>query len=112
MLRQRLPGAKIIQATITSSLGSTNGTPELDARRQAVNAFIRSAGIFDSVADFDAATVDPATGRLRPEFQPNSSTAAIDFLHPNRAGYLAMAQTIDIDLLAPPFGVRRQRRRG
>jgi len=107
-LRARRPGIKIIQATITSSLGSTNGTPELDARRQAVNAFIRSAGIFDAVADFDAATLDPATGRLRLEFQPNSSTAAIDFLHPNRAGYLAMARTIDLDLLAP-YGGRRPR---
>jgi lysophospholipase L1-like esterase len=101
-LRASSPGITLIQATITSSLGSTNGTPELDARRQAVNAFIRTAGIFDSVADFDAATVDPSTGRLRPEFQPNSSTAANDFLHPNRAGYLAMAQTVDLGLLAPP----------
>ncbi|MEO7336410.1 MAG: hypothetical protein ABIV63_07510, partial [Caldimonas sp.] len=69
------------------------------------------AGIFESVAEFDAATLDPATGRLRPEFQPNSSTAGIDFLHPNRAGYLAMAATIDLDLLAPPYGVRRHGKR-
>jgi len=111
-LRARRPGIKIIQATLTTSLGfGTTGTPEQDARRQAVNAFIRSAGIFDSVADFDAVTIDPATGRMRPEFQPNSSTAAIDFIHPNRAGYLAMAQTIDVDLLAPPFGIRRRRNR-
>jgi lysophospholipase L1-like esterase len=111
-LRARRPGIKIIQATLTSALGfGTAGTPEQDSRRQAVNAFIRSAGIFDSVADFDAVTIDPATGRLKPEFQPNSSTAAIDFIHPNRAGYLAMAQTIDLDVLAPPFGVRRARKR-
>ncbi|MET0982563.1 MAG: GDSL-type esterase/lipase family protein [Telluria sp.] len=108
-LRARRPGLKIIQATITSSLGSTNGTPELDARRQNINAFIRSARIFDAVADFDAATVDAATGRLRPEFQPNSSTAVIDFLHPNRAGYLAMARTIDLGLLRPPYGVPRHK---
>ncbi|QJE01989.1 lysophospholipase [Massilia forsythiae] len=108
-LRARRPSIKLIQATITSNLGSASGTPELDARRQAVNAFIRSAGIFDAVADFDAATVDAATGRLRPAFQPNSSTAAIDFLHPNRAGYLAMARTIDLDLLAPPYAVRRRK---
>jgi len=111
-LRARRPGIKIIQATLTSALGfGTTGTPEQDARRQAVNAFIRSAGIFDSVADFDAVTIDPATGRLKPEFQPNSSTAAIDFIHPNRAGYLAMVQTIDLDVLAPPFAVRRRRNR-
>ena len=52
-----------------------------------------------------------SAGRLRPEFQPNSSTAVIDFLHPNRAGYLAMARTIDLDLLAPPYGGHRRRNR-
>ena len=94
----------IVGATLTSSLNSTNapyGTPEADQRRQAVNAFIRNSGIFDSVADFDAATLDPSTGELRPEFQSNSTTAMIDRLHPNRAGYLAMAAAVDIGALGP-----------
>jgi len=52
------------------------------------------------VADFDAATVDPATGGLRAMFQPNSTTGgAGDRLHPNRAGYLAMGNAIDLDML-------------
>jgi hypothetical protein len=73
-LRARRPGIKIIQATLTTSLGfGTTGTPEQDARRQAVNAFIRSAGIFDSVADFDAVTIDPATAGCGPS---SSQTAA------------------------------------
>ena len=101
------PGLKIVGATLTSSLDSTNapyGTPEANQRRQAVNAFIRDSGIFDSVADFDAVTLDPSTGELRPEFQPNSTTAMIDRLHPNRAGYLAMGEAVDLGVLAPPGG--------
>jgi lysophospholipase L1-like esterase len=95
---------KIIGATITSSLGSAGagGSADIDARRQAVNAFIRTSGIFDAVADFDAATRDPATGSLRAEFQPNSTIGgAGDRLHPNRAGYQAMGNAIDIVRLAP-----------
>lgn len=106
-MRARRPGLKIIQATILSSLGSPTlgyGTPELNTRRQVVNSFIRTAGIFDAV------TIDPSTGQLRPEFQANSSTAAIDFLHPNRAGYPAMAGAINLDLLAP-LGIHRRPRR-
>ena len=53
------------------------------------------------MADFDAATVDPATGALRAEFLVNSTLGTIDHLHPNRAGYLAMSATIDIDVLGP-----------
>ena len=69
-------GLRVIGATITSSLGATtaSGTPENDARRKAVNDFIRTGGLFDGVADFDAATRDPQTGALRAPFQPNSTT--------------------------------------
>ncbi|MCM3881744.1 MAG: GDSL-type esterase/lipase family protein [Vicinamibacterales bacterium] len=95
---------KIAGATITPALGNTGaaGTPEADDRRKAVNAFIRTGGVFDAVADFDAATIDPATGSLKPEFQPNSSVGGPgDFLHPNRAGYQAMGNSIDIKLFSP-----------
>jgi lysophospholipase L1-like esterase len=100
-----VPGIRVIGATITSSLGATSasGTPENDARRKVVNEFIRTSGLFDGVADFDAATRDPQTGALRPEFQPNSTLGgAGDHLHPNRAGYQAMGSTIDLKLLASP----------
>jgi len=101
--RAHARGVRVIGATITSSLGSTTAThasADVDARRKAVNAFIRTGGVFDGVADFDAATVDPATGGLRAMFQPNSTTGgAGDRLHPNRAGYLAMGNAIDLDML-------------
>jgi len=101
--RIRQKRLKIVQATITSSVGNTggDGAPQVEPRRQTINAFIRTAGIFDSVADFDAATVDPATGSLRAEFLVNSTLGTIDHLHPNRAGYLAMSATVDVNVLSP-----------
>ncbi len=100
-LRARIPGVRIVMATLTSSLHSTNGaagSPEVETKRQAYNKFIRSTDIFDSVADFDAATLDPKTGELKEEFQPNSTTGGPgDKLHPNRAGYAAMGNAIDLN---------------
>jgi lysophospholipase L1-like esterase len=102
-IRARLPGAKIIGATVTSALGSSNaahGSAAEDEKRKQLNEFIRNSGLFDGVADFDRATLDASTGGLRPEFVPDSTTGgAGDKLHPNRAGYLAMAMAIDLNLL-------------
>jgi lysophospholipase L1-like esterase len=102
--RVKAKGLKIVGATITPSLTANGnaGTPIANARRQAVNTFIRTGGIFDAVADFDAATADPATGALREEFVPNSTIGgAGDRLHPNRAGYQAMGSAIDVKVFAP-----------
>jgi hypothetical protein len=99
-------GLKLVQATITSALGNNTANPTADVdrdnRRKVVNAFIRGAGIFESMADMDAATVNPSTGMMRDEFLTNSTLGTIDHLHPNRAGYLSMAKTIDIRVLPPP----------
>ena len=44
--------------------------------------------------------LDPATGEVKPEFQPNSSIGGPgDKLHPNRAGYAAMANAIDLPMI-------------
>ena len=102
--RVKAKGLKIVGATITPSLtaNGNSGTPDANLRRQAVNTFIRTGGIFDAVADFDAATVDPSTGALREEFVPNSTVGgAGDRLHPNRAGYQAMGSAVDLKLFAP-----------
>lgn len=102
-LRARSPSLRIIGATVVTALGSSSpahGFPEQDEKRKALNAFIRTSGLFDGVADFDKAVLDPATGSLRGEFVPESTTGGPgDKLHPNRAGYLAMGQAIDLDLL-------------
>lgn len=101
--RMRQKHLTIIQATITSGVGSTraNGASRVQSERQKINTFIRTAGIFDSVADFDAVTVDRVNGSLLPQFLVNSTDGTIDHLHSNRAGYLAMSATVDINVLAP-----------
>jgi lysophospholipase L1-like esterase len=105
-LRKGIPGVRVFMATLTSSLNSTNGgygTPEVNDKRQAYNQFIRSAGIFDGVIDFDGVTSDPNTGELKAEYQPNSSTGGPgDKLHPNRAGYMAMGLSIDPKAIVGP----------
>jgi lysophospholipase L1-like esterase len=105
-IREHIPGVRIIGATVTTALGSSNpahGSSEQDAQRKLLNDFIRSGGVFDGVADFDRATLDPATGGMRVEFVPESTTGGPgDRLHPNRAGYAAMAATIDLAPLIAP----------
>jgi lysophospholipase L1-like esterase len=99
-LRAKISGVRVIGATVTSALGSANGTAEQDQKRKVLNEFIRKSGVFDGVADFDQATIDPQTGGLRVEFVPESTTGgAGDKLHPNRLGYLAMGAAIDLDFL-------------
>ncbi|HEU4988506.1 MAG TPA: SGNH/GDSL hydrolase family protein [Gemmatimonadaceae bacterium] len=63
-----------------------------EAKRDSVNTWIRTGGAFDGVIDFDAITRDP--GR-RTRFLPAYDG---DHLHPNDAGYAAMAQGIDLGL--------------
>ena len=104
-LRAHIPGVRVIGATLTSALNATNaahGSPEQDDKRRALNAFIKSSGVFDAVADFDTATLDPLTGEMKAQFVPESTTGGPgDKLHPNRAGYLAMGEAIDLGI----FGV-------
>jgi lysophospholipase L1-like esterase len=102
-MRARQPGIKVFGATVVTALGSTNqahGSAEQDEKRQALNQFIRTSGVFDGVVDFDSATIDPATGGLKAEFIPDSTIGGPgDKLHPNRAGYLAMGKAIDLDMV-------------
>lgn len=104
-IRARIKGAKVFGATLTSSRGSSlagYGSADTDNRRHALNELIHKPGLFDAVIDFDAATLDPRTGELRPEFVPPSTTGgAGDKLHPNRAGYLAMGNAVELRLLTP-----------
>ena len=72
-IRAKFPGVRVIGATVTTALGSTgagHGSAEQDAKRKTLNDFIRTGGVFDGVADFDAATLDPATGQMKAEFVP------------------------------------------
>jgi lysophospholipase L1-like esterase len=67
---------------------------EKEAKRQAVNEWIRTSGAFDGVIDFDAMTRDPDNPRhIRAEFDSG------DHLHPQDTGYQAMAEGIDLEML-------------
>jgi lysophospholipase L1-like esterase len=101
-------GIKVYAGTVTSALGISgvdmgdNG-PGHNASRLVLNTFIRTSGLFDGVEDFDAATLDPATGNMKAEFLPNSQFTQLpwDYLHPNHAGYNAMGEAVDIKPFAP-----------
>ncbi|WP_408007693.1 SGNH/GDSL hydrolase family protein [Pseudalkalibacillus sp. A8] len=68
-------------------------TEEGELVRQEVNEWIRTSGVFDGVIDFDKVMQDPENPeKLRAEYD------AGDHLHPNDAGYQAMADAIDLTL--------------
>jgi len=94
--RAHAQGAKLIGATMTPFEGlDLPGyySESKEATRQAVNKWIRTSGAFDGVIDFDTVLRDPEhPSRLLARF------ASQDHLHPNDAGYEAMANAIDLTL--------------
>lgn len=99
--RAHLHHMRIIGATLTPFEDTFHGTPlfgyyseEKEKVREAVNKWIRESGAYDAVADFDAVVRDPANPKhLKPEYDSG------DHLHPNDAGYVAMANSINLDAL-------------
>jgi lysophospholipase L1-like esterase len=95
--RARSHGVKAFCGTLTPFEGTGLGgyyTPRGDAKRQAVNGWIRDGHGCDAAIDFDAVLRDPAhPTRLRPTLDSG------DHLHPNATGYAAMAAAVDLDLL-------------
>ncbi len=94
--RAHAQGVCVIGATVTPYVGSGyyQPAPHNEEDRQALNQWIRSAGVFDAVVDFDAALRDPA--------QPERLQKALDVgdgLHPSIAGYRAMADAVPLDAL-------------
>lgn len=97
-------GVRVVAGTLPPFERALEGTPleghhspGKEAQRQALNAWIRGAGVFDAVVDFDAVLRDPAhPARLAPELDSG------DHLHPGDAGYRRMAEAIDLDALLGP----------
>jgi lysophospholipase L1-like esterase len=91
--RAHARGLKAIGATLTpfEGLSYYNATRETVRRR--FNDWIRAASAYDAVVDFDLAMRDPARPtRLKPAYDSG------DHLHPNNAGYQAMAQGVPLTL--------------
>jgi lysophospholipase L1-like esterase len=86
-------GLKIFGATLTPFQGSGYYSAAGEAERAAINHWIRTSGAFDGVIDFDQVLRDPADPlRLLPAYDSG------DHLHPNDAGYQAMADAISAAL--------------
>ena len=97
ILRAHAHGLRVYGATITPYVGSDyyHPGPLSETDRQMVNQWIRAAGHFDAVIDFDAAVRDPEhLDRLLPAYDCG------DHLHPSPAGYKAMGEAIPLDLFA------------
>lgn len=94
--RARARGLKIFGATLTPFADTTIPkyfSPDKEAKRQAVNQWIRTGGAFDAVIVFDAVLRDPARpARLLPAYDSG------DRLHPSDAGYKAMGEGVDLGL--------------
>jgi lysophospholipase L1-like esterase len=91
--RARGRGLKIYGATLTPFEGANYFTAEGEAKRKALNEWIRTGKAYDAVFDFDAAVRDAAhPERLQTRFDPG------DHLHLKAAGYEAVANTIDLKL--------------
>jgi lysophospholipase L1-like esterase len=89
-------GLRIVGCTIMPFEGSHYYDQHGEQMRQEVNQWIRTAGNFDAVVDFDAALRDPLhPNRVTPRWQRG------DQLHPNDDGYAAMAEAIDLKLFPP-----------
>lgn len=87
-------GVKVIGGTVTPFEGSDRYDATSEATRQAMNAFIRTSGVFAGVVDFDAALRDPQKPLSMIE-----AGARPDKLHPNDEGYQRMASAVDLALL-------------
>ena len=91
--RAHARGVKVIGSTLPPMEGSDFYSNEKEVVRQTVNKWIRSSNVFDGVIDFNVAMCDPShIGKLRAEYDVG------DGLHPSFAGYLAMADAIDMQL--------------
>ena len=95
--RARSHGLTIYGGTLTPFEGALYFTEAGEAKRQAVNEWIRNGGEYDAVIDFDAVVRDSADPRrFLPLYHPG------DWLHPNDAGYRAMGEAIDLTLFTAP----------
>jgi lysophospholipase L1-like esterase len=88
---------QVIGATIMPYTDSNYYHPPAsnEADRQVINQWIRTAGHFDAVIDFDKAMADPAhPDHLNPAYDSG------DHLHPSAAGYRVMGELVPLSLFA------------
>ena len=87
-------GVRVVGGTVTPVKGFDAYNDRVEAVRTELNTWIRTSGEYDAVADFDRALADPN--------DPEALLAAYDsgdHVHPNDAGYHAMAAAVDLRAL-------------
>ncbi len=87
-------GIRVLGATLTPYEGAGYASPAGEAVREGLNQWIKTSGAFDGVIDFAPTVADPEN--------PLTFAKAYndhDHLHPNDAGYKAMADAIDLTLV-------------
>lgn len=86
----RAKGLRVIGATVMPVKGSAYYTAHSEAKREAINAWIRTSGSYDAVVDLDRVTAAPSDAdRLNPAYDSG------DHLHLNDAGYRAIANAVN-----------------
>jgi lysophospholipase L1-like esterase len=92
--RVHAKGAKIYGGTLTPFAVTKAYTPQGEMTREKVNNWIRTSGTFDGVIDFDQVLRDPKRPLMMlPKYDSG------DHIHPNDAGYEAMANAVDLNIL-------------
>ena len=87
--RAHMHGIKVIGATLTPYVGAAYATDRGEVIREALNNWIRTSHAYDAVVDFDKAVQDPSNPKqILPAYNIR------DHLHPNDAGYKAMAAAV------------------
>jgi lysophospholipase L1-like esterase len=96
-------GIRFVGVTLTPFIDTFKGlptsgyyTPEKEKIREAVNDWIRANKTAEGLIDFDKLLEDPNNPKhINPAYDCG------DHLHPNDAGYQAMAKAVDLSVLTP-----------
>lgn len=92
--KAKAKGIKVLVGTLLPYKGSANYSDGGEAMRVAVNLWIRNNKFIDGVLDFDKIMQNPIdSNSMNPLYDSG------DYLHPNDAGYAAMAAAIDLTKL-------------
>jgi lysophospholipase L1-like esterase len=87
-------GIKVFGSPLMPFEGADYYSEHGNETRESVNQWIRTSKAFDAVIDFEAVVKDPAhPNKMRAEYDSG------DHLHPNDAGYKAMAEAVSLGLL-------------
>lgn len=89
----RACGVRAVGATLTPFRGAAGWTAAGEAIRGRVNHWISTSGAYDAVVDMGRALDPDGTGRIHDDLHIG------DYLHPNPAGYWAMADIVELAAL-------------